>query len=572
MTVESLNKHLIITNEIIEGLKGALVSENLISSDKLQAAESIAINEKESLGKILIKSEFIGEEQLLNFISQKIHIPYVNLLNYSIDPRLIERIPEKISRHYIILPLFEIENILTLAISNPLDIRSLDDISKVVRCKIEPVLASEESIKAAIDQWYGAIDGEGTYIDKIIEEFEDSAEKNTQKQKYAEKINEARLRKEAEEAPIVKLVNSIIVKAILEGASDIHIEPLKDAMEVRYRIDGFLYTRNHLPQQMLPAVISRIKILSGMDIAQRRLPQDGRINLIVQGRSIDLRTSTFPTLNGEKSVLRVLDKGKGLLKLSELGFSERDLDIFQNLLTNSHGILLAAGPTGSGKTTTNLSALGVLNQPNRNIMTIEDPIEYEIEGIIQAQINPKINFTFANALKSMLRQDPDIIYIGEIRDSETAQIVIRASLTGHLVLSSIHANDAVGAITRLRDMGIGNGLISYSLKCTYAQRLVRKICLNCRYEYLPNENQLSAFGLAPGTKLYRGKGCASCNGVGYKGRISLFEVLRIDKQIARLIKNKASEDEIMESAQQRGMKTLFEDGLQKVVSIYRQSR
>jgi type IV pilus assembly protein PilB len=564
MSVAHLQKEPVMTIRVVERLKNALISEGLLDENRLAAAEQMSLRDNETLGRVLIRSGLIEKEKLLNFIAEQIHIPYVNLKDYTIDPRVIGRVPEKLARDYAVLPLFEVEQVLMLAISDPLDITALDDISKVVRAKIEPVIASEDSIRTAINQWYGPPTEDNHLISQIVEEFNQSEAENSARERYTEQLNEARLRKEAEEAPVVKLVNRILVQAILEAASDIHIEPGRDTVMVRYRIDGFLFIRNQLPIRMAPPVTSRLKILAGMDIAQRRIPQDGRIHLMIRKRSIDLRASTFPTMYGEKVVLRILDKREGPPQLSELGFTNRDLDLFRRMLNLSQGIILATGPTGSGKTTTNLAALNLINQPDRNIMTIEDPIEYEIPGVVQGQVNSKADFTFANALRAILRQDPDVIYIGEIRDTETANIAMRASLTGHLVLSTIHANDAVGSLTRLRDMGIGNGLIGYTLKCAYAQRLVRRICPHCRQEYTPDSDLLRHLNLPSDMRFTRGRGCDACSGIGYKGRIGIYEMLPIDPVIGRMVEHAAATNEITATARQQGMRSLYEDGLQKV--------
>jgi type IV pilus assembly protein PilB len=491
------------------------------------------------------------------------HIPYVSIGNYTIDREVLDLIPEKIARRYKIIPLFKIEDVLTVAMSDPLDIISIDDISRVAGCKVEAVISSNESINVAINQWYGIGNARTELIEQLAEEFKETEREEEEKGQYAKEITEIRLKKEAAEPPIVKLVNSYIAQAILEDASDIHLEPKKDALVVRFRIDGFLYTRHRLPIKLVNRITSRIKIMSGLDITKRRIPQDGRMGLIVRDRSIDIRTSIFPTMYGENIVLRILDKTKGVPTLSELSLSDEDLKTFKKAIKATKGIILATGPTGSGKTTTIYSFINALNKEDKNIMTIEDPIEYEIDGIVQSNIDPKAGVTFANAIRSILRQDPDIIYVGEIRDIETAEIAVRAALTGHLVLSTLHTNDAVGAITRLIDIGVETGLIGSVLNCSFAQRLVRKICPRCKEEYQPDESLLKSLELSLDTKFFKGEGCEVCAGIGYRGRIGIFEIVVINRDISGLIAKKASEDEIKEVARRQGMKTLFENGLLK---------
>lgn len=495
--------------------------------------------------------------------------PQVNVKKYAIDRKVLDLIPEKIARRYNILPLFKIENVLTIAISNPLNVISLDDISAVAGCKVEPVIDDDKNIRVAIDQWYGVGEARQELIENLVEEFEqiknENIEEGKRESKYAAGLHEIKLKKEADEAPIIRLVNTYIVMAILEGASDIHLEPKKDSMIVRFRIDGFLYNRDRMPPRMIAPVTARIKIISGMDISKRRIPQDGRIGLVIRERNIDIRTSTYPSLHGENIVLRVLDKSQTSLSLSEIGFTDEDLLTVRKALKSTRGIILITGPTGSGKTTTVYSALNDLKTEHKKIITIEDPVEYEIEGLVQGQVDRKTGVDFASALRSILRQDPDIIYVGEIRDKETAQIAVRAALTGHLVLSTLHTNDAVGAITRLRDIGIESGLIGTTLLCSIAQRLVRKICLRCLEKYQPDEGLLKSLGLTPDTKLNKGSGCESCKDIGYKGRNGIFEILFVNDKIKTMISNEASEEKIIKAAKASGMRTMSDDGMQKVI-------
>ena len=544
-------------------LKQTLIDEGVITAQQLKSAETTAQHENESLANILVKSKIITQEQLTSFMGNKMHIPHITLKDYVIDREVLELIPEKIARRYKLIPLFKIEDVLTVAMANPLDIIAIDEISALSRCLVEDVIASEESINAAIDQWYVVGDSRKELIDQLAAEFKVPETKKQEETEYVQRIEESRLKREASEAPIIKLVNSYIAQAILQGASDIHFQPKKDFMEIRFRIDGFLYDKGRLSADLSLAILSRIKIMSMLDISTRRIPQDGRISLIMRDKSIDIRTSTFPSMYGENIVLRILDKGKGIPALSELGLSGNNLTIFKELANAQKGIIVSTGPTGSGKTTTLYSFINTLNKKNKNIMAIEDPIEYEIEGIVQSNVVPKAGLTFANAFRAILRQDPDIIYVGEIRDTETARIAMRAALTGHLVISTLHTNDAVGALIRLSDMGIETPLIASTLRCSFSQRLARRICPRCKKKYQPDGYILKSLGITPDTVFYKGKGCDFCDGIGYKGMIGIFEILVVTKDIRSLIGEKASEAKIREAARKQGMRTLMEDGLSK---------
>lgn len=520
-------------------LRKILIDEKLVTEEKIKFAEMRARSDNVPLSNALVKLGYVTEEQIARIIGEKINFPYVNLKNYTIERDILNLIPEKFARRYHVIPLFKLENVLTVAMPDPQNIIDIDDISRIVGSKVEAVISSKESIRFAIDQWYGVGEARRTLIEELANELKQRARVETTE--YKGQIGELRLVKEAEEAPIVKVVNSYVAQAMLEGASDIHLEPKKDHMLVRFRIDGLLYNRDKLPSRLIAPITSRIKILSGLDISQKRLPQDGRVGIVIRDRSIDIRTSTLPSMYGENVVLRILDKSKGIPTLSELGFSIEDLVRFKKALKSSNGVILATGPTGSGKTTTICAAISSMRTEDKNIMTIENPIEYEIEGVVQSQIDVNAGITFANTFRAILRQDPDIIYVGEIRDLETAEIAVRASLTGHLVLSTLHTNDAVGAITRLRDIGIEAGLISDVLKCSFAQRLIRKICIQCK-----------------------GTGCNFCSNIGYRGRVGVYEIMHVNRDIRLLIAKNASEDEIRDAARKFGMKSLYEDGLLKV--------
>lgn len=548
----------LITIRLLDDLKQEMINKGLITAEQIKSAEKEAGIRGEGIGRMLIDKGFISSERILKFIGERLHIPYVKLEDYTIDKRVIDLIPETVARRYKVIPLFEIEGTLTVAMADPVDIMSFDVIVKVTGCSIEPVISSEQSLLSAIDEWYGR----GELKQELIEELADEI-KEAEKEE-AKEITGVPLEEETEKS-VVKLINEYIVQAVLQGASDIHLEPMKDSMLVRFRIDGFLYSRHRLPARLIATITSRIKVMSGIDIAKKRVPQDGRMSLTIRDRNVDIRTSTYPSTYGENVVMRLFDKTAKALTLPELGFLDEDSKTLKELIKAKRGIILATGPTGSGKTTTIYSAINILNTGDRNLMTIEDPIEYEVAGIVQSQVDYKAGLTFANALRSILRQDPDIIYVGEIRDSDTAEIAIRAALTGHLVFSTLHTNDAVGTITRLRDIGIDAALIGSALNCSFAQRLVRRICPRCRIECRPEKDLLEKLDLSSENRFYKGQGCEFCGGIGYRGRIGIFEMLVVRGEIRRLITRGASEDEILKVARALGMKPLLEDGLLKVI-------
>lgn len=551
-----------------DSVEKGLVNEGLVSEEDLKSATLRAKRDGVPLGTVLTESGLLTEDQFSKFIGEKSQVPSVELKNYTIDRAVLDLIPEKIARRYNIIPLFKIEDVLTMAMSDPMDIVAIDQISALVRCKAESIMASSQSIKTAIDQWYGVGLARKTLINELITEIKEARSENDTGQPldpYRKRLMELRLKSEAEEAPIIKLVNSYIVQAVLEEASDIHLEPKKDCLLVRFRIDGLLFERERLPRKLVAPIISRVKILSLLDISKNRISQDGRIGMIIRDRNIDIRTSTFPSMHGENVVLRILDKSKGPPPLQDLGFSNDNLVIFRKMINATKGIILATGPTGSGKTTTLYSCISTLSTSKLNIMAVEDPIEYEMAGVVQSQVNPSSGVTFATALRSILRQDPDVVYVGEIRDSETAEIAVRAALTGHLVFSTLHTNNAVGAITRLRELGVARDLLSTVLNCTFAQRLIRKTCPRCATDYQPEKGFLEKLNLPLSTILRKGQGCDFCGNTGYRGRTGIFEILVIDKETRALIESGASEAEIMEAAHAKGARTLFEDGLERMM-------
>jgi type IV pilus assembly protein PilB len=499
-----------------------LIEQGLITSQQLkEALEMQKAGNKKRLGEILAELGAISRDELYEVLQYVYEAEYVELSNYVIDPEVISLISEKAALRFKLIPISKNDDELTIAMANPLDVYAIDFVRDHTKIKkIKSLLASEEDVLNAITNYYEL----GEY-DDILEKLgtevvfrEDEEEEDSKKLEAISK-----------EAPIIQLVNMLIVQGVKDRASDIHIEPNEKGLLIRFRIDGMLHDVRTLPNTIKSAVISRIKILAKMDIAERRLPQDGRFQVKFGTREVDLRVSTIPTVLGEKVVLRLLDKSKGLIKLEQLGFGPEQLYEFKSIISKSYGIVLITGPTGSGKTTTLYAALNKVNSKDKNILTVEDPVEYKLNRINQIQIKPKIGLTFANTLRSILRQDPDIIMVGEIRDAETAQIAVQAALTGHLVFSTLHTNDAASALTRLIDMDVETFLISSSVIGVIAQRLVRVICEKCKEEYIPGKDVLSGLDIKANSngdgkvKLYRGTGCSFCKNTGYYGRTSIYE-------------------------------------------------
>jgi len=531
-----------------------LVKKGILSKEQVSKAEDEAKRSGVSIEKALERIGIITENDMARIVAESIGVAFMDLDDYLIDPEVIKFMPEAVAKKYKAIPLFKIGKALTVAMVNPQDIVAIDEIRKVSKMdEIDPVLSTEDMIQRVIDRYYAVLGSVEDIVDVFI------------KEKPEEK---ARMAKDfvatAEEPPIIKLVNLLIVQAIRERASDIHIEPEEEKVRVRYRIDGILHEVKELPKYLQSAIVSRIKVVANMDIAETRAPQDGRIELKMENKNLDLRVSSFPTVYGENVVMRILDKTSVLLGLHQLGFSKKDLENFNKLIQKPNGIILVTGPTGSGKTTTLYATLAAINSIEKNIITVEDPVEYSIPLIRQTQINPKAGLTFASGLRSILRQDPDIIMVGEIRDKETAEIAIQASLTGHLVFSTLHTNDAPSALTRLVDMGIEPFLISSSVAGILAQRLVRVICDKCKEEYIPSAELLKEFGLPEATKFYKGRGCTKCKNTGFVGRIGIYELILLDSKIKDMITAKASAAEIKKAAINVGMSTLFQDGLEKV--------
>jgi type IV pilus assembly protein PilB len=545
-------------------LGALLISANMISEDQLEKALKKQKNEGGRLGSNLVAMGFIKEDRLIAFLSQQYGIPSVDVAKFDIDPEVSKLIPSDVAQKYMIVPLNRTGSTLTIAMVDPSNVFAIDDVKFMTGYNVEPVVASETSIKEAIDKHYDSADMLQTVMQDIQEEVNIDIIDDIE-----EDIDVGEMKQAVEDAPVVKLVNLILAEAIKKGASDVHIEPYEKEFRVRYRIDGVLYEVMAPPLRLKNALTSRLKIMAELDIAERRLPQDGRIKLKMKGKEVDLRVSTLPTLFGEKVVMRILDKSNLMLDMTMLGFEPETLKRLQEAVFSPYGMVLVTGPTGSGKSTTLYSALGQVNKPDVNIMTAEDPVEYNVMGINQVQMKEEIGLNFAAALRSFLRQDPDIVMVGEIRDYETAEIAVKAALTGHLVLSTLHTNDAPSTINRLLNMGIEPFLIASSVVLIMAQRLSRRICSECKQQVEVPEKTLIDIGLTPKqaseVTCYQGVGCPTCSDTGYKGRVGLYEVMPIDDQIRELILEGGSAAEIKEVAVANGMQTLRMSALNKLV-------
>ncbi len=540
---------------------GRIILEKGFASEKdIEKALSIQKVTKEPLLKILTDIGVITDEQSAQVLAEQWGLQYVNLLNYPIEKESLRLLNPERARYYGIFVLKKEGGKVYVAISDPTNIEAMDYLRLVLGNNIAFYVSTRATINQAIEKYYE--------MEDALKQAEEEAGPGPQIIEQEEEMDITKLKQLGEEAPVIRLVNNIISQAIVEGASDIHIEPLENSLRVRYRIDGILYEKQSFPKSIQPGIVSRFKIMSNIDIAEKRIPQDGRISLKFEGRKIDFRVSSLPTVYGEKIVLRILDKSKALMPLEKLGFSAGNLKKFEDMIAQPYGMILISGPTGSGKTTTLYSALHRLNTPTRNIVTVEDPVEYQIRGINQVQVNEKAGLLFSTALRSILRQDPDIILIGEIRDGETAKIAIESALTGHLVFSTIHTNDSASIPTRLIDMGIEPFLVASSLIGATAQRLVRKVCNYCKKPYKPDQEVLSNLSMQTSVELgeipfYKGEGCDKCNNTGYKGRKAINEILPITHSIRKLIMRSASSREIAEQAKKEGMKTLLDDALAK---------
>jgi len=537
-----------------------------LSAQQIEAALSAAREKRGRLGDALVTLGHVRDEQVLEALSRQLDLPWLPALDpVRIDATLASRVPLSFAKRYLVMPLWMENGTAVVAVADPLGV-SLNDVRLLLGCPVSLVLTTSVALLASVNQVYDR--AESSSAEQVIEDFS-AGEQLSQLASEATQLDEPTdLLDSSEEAPVIRLVNSILFQAARQRASDIHFEPYERSLVVRYRIDGILYPVLTVPKRLQAGLTTRVKIMAGLNIAEKRLPQDGRFGIRTAGKAVDIRVSVLPTAHGERVVLRLLDKSTRVLTLEELGLSSDRLARMAQVIGQPHGIVLVTGPTGSGKTTTLYAALSQINAPERNILTIEDPIEYELAGVGQMQVNPKIELTFAAGLRSILRQDPDVIMIGEIRDRDTAEIAIHASLTGHLVFSTLHTNDAASAVTRLIDMGIEPFLVSSSVVAILAQRLVRVLCPACRQPYQPTAAELAKLGVAGDSTpvLHRSAGCAACVHTGYKGRTGIYELLVLDDEMRHLILTSTDAVAVTRQAVQRGMITLREDGARKVVA------
>ena len=550
-----------------------LVKENIISNDNLEKALKKQETENGSLGRVIVEMGLASEWEMAAAIGKQLKVPFITLSHYEIDRQVIESIPEEIVRKYKIVPVDKTGETLTVALSDPSNIYLQDELRLLTKCKIIPVISFESDIMEAINQYYVGEKEEGNKFEEMLKDITDQEIEAAHEDDSVEIQGEGGAEEEddlavdVDDAPVIQLVNLIVSEAIKAGASDIHVEPYEKTLRLRYRIDGVLQEMTPPPKKFQNALISRIKILSELDIAEKRLPQDGRFKARIQNRNIDFRVSTCPMSHGEKVVIRILDQSGLKINLGDLGCDPEIIKRFVDGIHKPWGMVLITGPTGSGKSTTLYSALGTINDSRKNISTIEDPVEYQIKGINQVQAKADIGLTFAAGLRSFLRQDPDIIMVGEIRDLETAEIAVRAALTGHLVLSTLHTNDAPSTLTRLTDMGVEPFLVTASLIMILAQRLVRRICNNCKEEVVPSEDMLSRAKIEPhpGIKLWRGAGCPICRGTGYKGRVALYELMVMTEKLKELVIGGALASLLKKAAIEEGMETLRMAGVRKAL-------
>lgn len=526
-----------------------LINQGIINEEQLQKGLEIQKEKGCKLGEALVESNIVAEETIVKILGEQLRLAYVDLSNAKIEDEILDLVPSTLLKKHMMIPFEYAEdnpNVIRVAMVDPLDIEAVDDVNIVTNLQVETVITTRRSLNMALDKYFGQKEVI-TAVDEYTKEKEAKLEES--EELYNEDVNSS---------PIVQLVKSMIEQAVRQRASDIHIEPMERQVRIRYRIDGALYERMVYSQRLLSAIVARIKIIGGMDISEKRKPQDGRITQVVDRQEYDIRVSVLPTVYGEKVVMRLTSKNALTLEKRRLGLNDEELEQFDHILQNPHGILLVTGPTGSGKSTTLYTALSELNKEDVNIITVEDPVEANIDGINQVQVNPKANLTFASALRSILRQDPDIIMIGEIRDTETAQIAVQASITGHLVVSTLHTNSAASTVTRLSDMGVESYLIADSVVGIIAQRLVRRLCNDCKKEYeaTAEEKELLGCSTVEPLKLYKPCGCDKCDNTGYKGRIGVYEIMEVTPRLKRVIAHNEDADKIKNVALEEGMKTL----------------
>lgn len=534
-----------------ERIGDILLRANLVSQEQLEAALEGQKASGKQLGRILVDMGVISENQLAEVLAKQKNLLLVNLAEYDINLAAATSIQEQVARRHRVIPINYDDGKLVLAMANPLDVHAIDDVRVLTHRQVVPVVSTESDIVNAINR----------YLRGSVEQAVRTVTAEAEEEAREEEVPEEEL-----EAPVVKIVDSIVSEAVAREASDVHIEPQEKDFRVRYRIDGVLHEIMTMPKSIQAGIVSRFKIMSNMDIAEHRIPQDGRCSLVIDGKGVDFRLASLPSVYGENMTIRILDTARALFKLEELGFMPQTLEKYKKSYTKPYGTILVTGPTGSGKSTTLYATLNVLNSPEKKIITVEDPVEYRLPGIIQIQINPRAGLTFARGLRSIVRSDPDIIMVGEIRDLETAKIAIESALTGHLVLSTLHTNDAPSALTRLVEMGLESFLVTSAVDCVLAQRLARKLCAYCKEPYSPPGEVLAEAGIPyeDGITLYRAKGCSRCFNTGYKGRIGVYEVMLMSENIEMLCIERRSSDEIKAAAIREGMKTLREDGLEKV--------
>ncbi|HOX09003.1 MAG TPA: type II secretion system ATPase GspE [Candidatus Omnitrophota bacterium] len=539
-----------------------LLDKKMINEHQLeQALEEQKLTGK-LLGRIFVDMGVVKEDDILQLLGARSGFSVIKLKDMKIPREVIDKVPASVAKIYTIMPISAEGNQLSIAIADPLNVAAFDDLRFTLGMNIKGVVASDEEIKEQIQRYYGS---EGETIQDVLGVFGEKMELAP----VGEEVNDiATLQELASRAPVIKLLNMILLQGVKEKASDIHFEPFEQDYRIRYRVDGVLYEVARPPKNLSLGLSSRIKVMANLDIAERRLPQDGRIMVTIEGKSVDLRISTLPTIFGESVVMRVLDRTTVSLSIDEVGMLDDTKKKIRSIIQKPNGIFLATGPTGCGKTTTLYGCMKEINKIEYKVITTEDPVEYDLKGVIQVPINAKIGLTFASSLRHILRQDPDIIMVGEIRDADTAQIAIQASLTGHLVFSTLHTNDAAGTITRLVDMGVEPFLVTSTLEAVLAQRLVRKICTFCKEEYTPEPEIIEDLGIKPeeikSHKFYKGAGCVKCNNSGYKGRTGIYELLILNENIRQLVIERAHTALIKNAAVEAGMKTLLQDGLEKI--------
>ncbi|MCL6623881.1 MAG: GspE/PulE family protein [Fimbriimonadales bacterium] len=548
-------------------LSDIFVEEGYITREELDRILAERTDTTESVGDLLVRLGIINEKQKLKCVGLQMGIPFVDLARIEINPNVARIIPHSVAIRLLVVPIEKSDYACSVAMVNPLDLAAIDEVAEITGLEVDPLLATEEDVRDAIFRTFGAYDDLGEVIGEAIrgvdpEELRVAASEGEEE----EAVNVIELKEVVEGAPVIKLTNALLARAIGMRASDIHIEPLPRRVRVRFRIDGLLQEAMSIPKDLQYPLISRIKIMASMDIAERRSPQDGRCTMISPQGEFDLRVSTYPGVCGENIVIRLLDKRASFIDLHALGLSENAYKTLLRKIEEPQGLVLVTGPTGSGKTTTLYASLCHLNAIHRHIITIEDPVEYQLEGIVQANVNPKAGLTFASGLRSILRQDPDVIMVGEVRDRETAEIAVESALTGHLVLTSLHANDSTSAITRLVDIGVEPFLLAASISCSVAQRLVRTICPKCREAYAPPPELLRRLELPEEHEYFRGRGCEACAKTGFRGRVGIFEVLNVTQEIRRLIAAGKSPEDLRACARSTGMETLRDDARAKILA------